>query len=144
MLASFLESIKYVGHMYPVAFVRIVLGYQSLAMVVSRVNTGYLENAYISDRLNLSSGGEASGLYFDLFKSLIQGQWLMMTYVLIIFEVIIGCSYVVGFGVRVASLLGMLLSCCICIFFLVFNPVQGKFICSIFICCFFFWELGVV
>lgn len=117
MLASYLESIKYVGHMYPVAFVRILLGYQSLSMVVSRINTGYLEHAYISERLNLSAGGENPGLYFELFKNLIQGQWLPMTYILIISEIAIGCSYILGFGVRIASLLGMLLSLHIYLYF---------------------------
>lgn len=111
MLASFLESIKYVGHMYPVAFIRIILGYQSLSMVLHRVNHGYLEHAYISERLNLSPGGESTpGLYFDVFKSLIQSQWMFMTYVLLTLEVIIGVSYIMGFGVRIASLIGMVLS----------------------------------
>ena len=117
MLASYLESIKYVGHMYPVAFVRILLGYQAISMVISRINTGYLEHAYISERLNLSVGGESPSLYFQLFKSVIQGQWLAMTYVLIFFEILIGLSYILGSGVRVASLLGMLLSLHIYLYF---------------------------
>lgn len=118
MLASYLESIKYVGHMYPVAFIRIILGYQSIAMVLSRINSGYLQHPYISERLNLSVGGGASpGFYFELFKGLIQSQWLFMTYVLIVFEVFIGISYVLGFGVRIASLLGMFLSLHIYFFF---------------------------
>ncbi len=117
MLASFLESIKYVGHMYPVAFVRIILGYQSISTVLTRINSGYLEHPYISERLNLSMAGESSGLYFEIFKSLIQSQWLAMTYVLLLFETIIGVSYILGFGVRIASLLGMLLSLHIYFFF---------------------------
>ncbi len=116
MLASFLESIKYVGHMYPLAFVRIILGYQSLSMAFFRINNGYLEHATISDRLNLSPGG-GGGLYFDLFKSLIQSQWLLMTYVLITLEIFIGISYILGFGVRVAALFGMFLSLHIYIYF---------------------------
>lgn len=103
--------------MYPVAFVRIVLGYQYLSMVISRVNNGYLDHPYISERLNLSMGGGSSGLYFEIFKSLIQSQWLVMTYVLILLEVVIGISYILGFGVRIASLLGMILSLHIYFFF---------------------------
>ncbi len=117
MLASFLESIKYVGHMYPVAIVRIIIGYQSISTVVSRVQTGYLEHPYISERLNLSMASESSGLYFEIFKSLIQSQWAIMTYVLLIFEIFIGISYILGFGVRIASLLGMVLSMHIYLFF---------------------------
>lgn len=111
MLASYFESIKYVGHMWPVAFVRIVLGYQSLSLVVNRVQMGYLEHATISERLNLSEGdSSAPSLYFELFKNLIQSQWLVMTYILLGVQIVIGISYIFGFGVRVASVLGMILS----------------------------------
>jgi thiosulfate dehydrogenase [quinone] large subunit len=103
--------------MYPVAFVRIILGYQSISTVVTRINNGYLQHPHISERLNLSMGGEGSGLYFEIFKSLIQSQWLVMTYVLILFEILIGVSYILGFAVRIASLLGMLLTLHIYFFF---------------------------
>jgi len=97
--------------MYPVAFVRLIVGWHYLSSVLTRINSGYLDHAYISERLNLSAGGElAPGFYFDIFKSLIQGQWLLMTYVLIALEVVIGISYILGFGVRIASVLAMMLS----------------------------------
>ncbi len=118
MLASYLESIKYVGHMFPVAFVRIVLGYQYLSLVIQRVQSGYLEHAYISDRFKLSLEAEpVSGIYYELLKNIVQPYWLMATYVLIMLEVVIGVSYILGFGVRVASLLGMILSMHIYLYF---------------------------
>jgi thiosulfate dehydrogenase [quinone] large subunit len=139
MLASYLESIKYVGHMYPVAFVRLLIGWHYLSNVLSRVNTGYLEHAYISERLNLSVGNElASGIYFDLFKNLIQSHWLIMTYVLIFFEVLIGFSYILGFGVRIAGLLGMLLSLHI-YFYFEFPMSPG----NIYLCCIHFLFVSV-
>ena len=100
MLISYLESIKYVGHLWPVAFVRILLGFQFLSSVTSRVQAGYLQHAYISEKLDLSEGAtQNSSLYFDIFKNLVQTQWLPMTYLLLTFEVIIGLSYIFGFGV---------------------------------------------
>ena len=111
MIASFLESIKYVGHMWPLALVRIFLGLQSVSMVLERVQLGYLEHPYLSERLNLSQTPSFGfGLYFEFFKNMIQSQWLIMTYMLIASEIIIAVSYTLGFGVRIASLLGMLLS----------------------------------
>ena len=110
MFASFLESIKYVGHMYPVAFIRLFVGYQSLAMAFSRISDHYLEHAHISEKLKLSSGGQDPSFYFELFKTLIQGQWLVMTYLILFIEFLVGCSYILGFGVRLTSLWGMLLS----------------------------------
>lgn len=111
MFASYLESIKYVGHLFPVAFVRIVLGYQYLSMVLGRIQSGYLEHAYLSDRFKLTTTSEpVMGLYYEVLKGIVQPYWLVATYMLISIEIIIGLSYILGFGVRVASLLGMILS----------------------------------
>ncbi len=109
MFLAYLESIKYVGHMWPLALIRIVIGYQYIASVAFRLQTGYLEHAYITERLKISDS-LVTGVYYDLFKTLIQSQWLVMTYVLLTFEVVIGVSLVLGFGVRLASILGMFLS----------------------------------
>lgn len=118
MIASFLESIKYVGHMWPLAMVRIFLGFQSISLVLDRVQLGYLKHPYISERLNLGeSNALSSGIYFEIFKNIIQSQWLIMTYFLISIEILVGISYVLGFGVRIASLLGMFLSLHFYLFF---------------------------
>ena len=118
MIVAYLESIKYVGHLWPVALIRILLGYKYISMVVYRLQSGYLEHAYISERLNLSEEQVvAPSLYFDIFKNLVQSQWLGMTYLLVTFEILIGVSFILGFGVRIATLLGMVLSIHIYMFF---------------------------
>ncbi|MCB0379263.1 MAG: hypothetical protein KDD33_12290, partial [Bdellovibrionales bacterium] len=77
MLVAFLESIKYVGHLWPVALIRVVLGYQYLKLFFLRLQSGYLDHAYISERLDISHPPTGlGGIYFDVFKSLIQSQWL--------------------------------------------------------------------
>ena len=118
MIVAYLESIKYVGHLWPVAIMRIIFGYQYIGMVVQRLQLGYLEHAHISERLQLSSDHIAApGIYYELFKSLVQSQWLFMTYVLVISEILIGISYIVGGCVRFTALLGMWLSMHIYLFF---------------------------
>lgn len=118
MVIAFLESVKYVGHMFPVALIRFILGYHYISMVITRVQSGYLKHAYISESLNLSDAqGATPGIYFEIFKGLVQSQWLMMTYILLGIELVVGISYLLGFGVRIASLLGMLLSLHIYSFF---------------------------
>jgi thiosulfate dehydrogenase (quinone) large subunit len=115
MIASYFESIKYVGHLWPVAFIRIIIGYQYLELVINRIQSGYFKHAYISERLNLSDSSPS--LYFEIFKNLIQSHWLVMTSILIGFEFLIGLSYLLGFGVRIISILGMILSLHIFLFF---------------------------
>jgi thiosulfate dehydrogenase (quinone) large subunit len=116
MLLAYLESIKYVGHMWPLALIRLVIGYQYISMVVSRIQNGYLDHAYITERLDLSEA-YVSGFYFEIFKSLVQSQWLLMTYVLIIFELLIGLSYVLGFMVRLSAVMGIFLTLHLYLFF---------------------------
>lgn len=116
MFLAYLESVKYVGHLWPLALVRIVIGYHSLSLAVQRWQAGYLENAYISEKLNLSEA-MVSGFYFDLVKSVVQSQWLAATYMLIFAESLIGISYILGFGVRVTSLLGLVVASHLYLFF---------------------------
>lgn len=110
MIAAFLESIKYVGHMWPLALVRIFIGFHFIFETYNRVQAGFLQHPYLSQRLLLSDNPDSYGIYFSLFKNLIQSQWLVMTYGLLVLEFVIGFSYALGFGVRIASLLGMVLS----------------------------------
>ena len=118
MILAYLESIKYVGHLWPVALMRIVFGYQYLMMMVEKVNKGYLEHAYISERLVLDSEQVfIPAFYFELVKSLVQTQWFLVTYILIAMELVIGISYIIGFGVRLAAIVGMILSMHIYLFF---------------------------
>jgi len=119
MIAAFLESIKYVGHMWPVAILRILLGYKYLDGAIARIQEGYLEHAYISERLILTTGEVAasSSLYYDIFKGLAQTQWLAMTYVFIGIELIVGAAYLIGYCVRMAGILGLILSLHIFLFF---------------------------
>lgn len=118
MVLAYLESVKYVGHLWPVALMRIIFGYHYITMMVQKLNKGYLEHAYISERLRLDSDQIfAPGLYFDLFKSLVQSQWYLITYVIVAVELLIGISYILGFGVRVIAVFGMILSLHIYLFF---------------------------
>ena len=103
--------------MWPLALVRIFIGFQFLVEVYERIQTGYLQHPYLSERLLLSDNPDNYGYYFSIFKNIIQSQWYAMTYVLLIVETIIGVSYILGFGVRLVSLLGILLSLHVYLFF---------------------------
>ena len=118
MIIAYLESIKYVGHLWPVAIFRILFGYHYFSMAIHRLQTGYLEHAYISEKLRLSyDQAVATGFYFDIFKSLVQSNWMFFTYLLLTLECLIGISFIIGFAVRFSALIGMILSLHIYLFF---------------------------
>ncbi len=118
MFSSFLESIKYVGHMWPVALIRIIFGYRYISLALERIHAGYLEHPYISEHFNLSGTGTTiPDFYFQFFKYLVQSQWFQLTCIFIGLEILIGISYVLGFCVRLAGLFGILLCLHIYLFF---------------------------
>ena len=118
MISSFLESIKYVGHLWPVALIRIIFGYRYISLSMDRIHSGYLEHAYINEYFNLNGPiFPIPDFYFNFFKNLVQSQWLAMTFIFIGLEILIGISYILGFGVRLFALFGLLLSSHIYLFF---------------------------
>ena len=111
MIVAYLESIKYIGHMWPLAIFRILIGYIYARTALSRIQAGYLEHAYISERLQI--GGDAvtnPSMYFEFFKTMVQSQWLLFTSVFIGLELLIAASYIVGYGIRITALMAMILS----------------------------------
>ena len=102
--------------MWPLALVRIYLGIQTISIMFARLQLGYLDHPYVSERLNLSAFSSSS-LYFEVFKDLVQSQWLLVTYFFLFIELVIGISYILGLAVRITSVLGMILSLHIYFFF---------------------------
>lgn len=111
MIRSFLESLKYIGHLWPVALFRFFMGYYFINSALSRVDLGYLDHAYISEKLSLYEMHNVLATnYFNFLKYMVTEYWFVASYILVLAEFIIGVSYVLGLGVRFTTLLGMFLS----------------------------------
>lgn len=111
MLTSFLESIKYVGHLWPVTLLRIYMGYYFVKSAFGRMELGYLDHAYISEKLSLyEMNSLLATSYFNFLKFIVTEYWYLTSYVLIGMELLIGISFILGLGVRIGSLLGMFLA----------------------------------
>lgn len=111
MLVSFFESVKYVGHLYPVALMRIYLGYYFLEMAISRVRGEFLVQprlaAVIMDNLPQS---HLPSWYADILQHLVVPNWQFFAYFITYCEFIVGVSFLLGFLVRPASILGAFLT----------------------------------
>ncbi|MCB0422410.1 MAG: DoxX family protein [Bdellovibrionales bacterium] len=110
MLVSFFESIKYVGHLAPVAFLRIFLGYHFFNSALERMNGGFLDEprlaAVISEWLPRSQGAE---WYVYLLENWVIPRWQLFAYLITYCEFIVGVSFIIGFCVRPIALLGILI-----------------------------------
>lgn len=118
MLQSYFESIKYVGHLLPISFLRIFIGYFYL-------------NLAFKDWLVYSSGGNAfSEMLIDAlnkaqipswYRLLLSEQmipnWNIVVFILIGLQIATGVSYILGYVVRPMSVFAILL----CVNFLILS-----------------------
>jgi len=111
MFVAFFESIKHVGHLYPISVLRIYLGYIFFSNATERLNGAFLEQprlaAMIMDNLSTKS---VSPWYREMLESLVVPNWQIFAYVLVYIEFVIGFSFLLGFLVRPVALLGILLT----------------------------------
>ncbi len=111
MLVSFLDSVKYVGHLVPISFLRIFLGYYYLQSAILKYSTDFLIKPkiaeIISEFLPLSQAPE---WYKVIVTTQLIPQWQILAFLITGFEFAIAISYLIGYVVRPVAVLGVLLS----------------------------------
>lgn len=111
MFTAFFQSIKYVGHIVPVALFRIYIGYLLLIQAMARTSSGFLEQprlaGMVTEFLPLSAAPE---WYKTFAETVIIDQWQICAWVIVFIEWVVAVSYIAGFFVRPASLLGLILA----------------------------------
>lgn len=110
MVVSFFESIKYVGLTLPLSFMRIFIGYVFFQRAWNRLEGDYLMQprlaALISESLPTS---EAPYWYIRFLEDVVIPNWKVFAYILTYCEFLLGLSFIVGFLVRPACLVGIFL-----------------------------------
>lgn len=110
MLYSFLESIKFTTHIFPLAVFRIGIGSYFLNQSIDKLNTNYLVTPQLARTLNeLLSSSQASVNFKYLISETIIPSWQAFAYFLFFLQLFIGISFISGFLVRVSSILGVIL-----------------------------------
>lgn len=111
MILAFLESIKYIGHLWPITLLRLFMCLQYFRMATAHLNSGLLEHPYLSEQLRLKM--EALGVlnsYFSFWGTAVQENWLIASYVIVSTEIIVAVSYLLGYLVRPVALWASFLS----------------------------------
>ncbi len=110
MVVSFFESLKYVGHLYPIALLRIYLGYFFLDSALARLHGEFLKQprlaAIIMESLPQS---DLPTWYANLLQQMVVPNWQVFAYFVTYCEFIVGLAFLIGFLVRPASILGVFL-----------------------------------
>lgn len=111
MLTAFFESIKYVGHLYPVAFLRIFLGYYWLNQTLTEYQTGLFTSQVFIDQVQSSEYVlNFPGWYKWLFENLAYPYWSMASHGILAMNFLVGLSLLIGFMVRPFGVIGILIS----------------------------------
>lgn len=111
MLAAFIESIKYVGHLIPVAFLRIFLGYYYLQQALFKFNSDFLARPRLAAQIAdvLPTLDQPMWYKFMIEKMVIQ-HWQSFAFMVLGLEFAIAISYLIGYVVRPMAFLGIALS----------------------------------
>lgn len=110
MLVSFFESIKYVGHLVPVTVLRFYMGYFFVLRALERYHGDFLLYPRLaSSIMEHLSRSSAPGWYKWFLEMYVVPNWQIFAYVVTYLEFLIGVSLIIGFLVRPAALLGMIL-----------------------------------
>ena len=111
MFASFLDSIRYVGHLIPVAFLRIFLGYYYFQQALIKFNGDFLARprlaAQIADALPSLN---APTWYKLVTEKIIIQHWQGFSFIVLGLEFALAISYLLGYVVRPMAIVGVLMA----------------------------------
>ena len=111
MLVAYLESIKYVGHLFPVAVLRIYLGWCFLIEAWLRYQGDYLSQPRIVSAITeWGSASFAPDWYKDFLDQVVVPHWQIFAYCVVYFGFLVGLSFLLGFFVRPVAALAAIVT----------------------------------
>ncbi|MBK7843821.1 MAG: DoxX family membrane protein [Bdellovibrionales bacterium] len=111
MIVSFFESMKYVGHMLPVAFLRVYTGYYFFNRAMEHFDGDFLVQPILSRSIDeWLPVSQAPEWYKDVLESIVVPNWKIFAYLVTYCEFAIGICFIIGFFVRPTALLGIFLT----------------------------------
>ena len=122
MILAFLESIKYVGHLVPVAFLRIFVGTLYLQSAIQKFNTDFIiKSKVVQEIQDQWPQLQVAPWYQSLVETALTNHWQIVGFGWMSLEFAIGISYLLGYVVRPIALLASFL----CLQFLILQIAPG-------------------
>ena len=111
MLVAFVESIKYVGHLLPIAFLRIFIGYFYFNQALARLRGDFLTHAYLAEDIRAYlPRSQAPEWYKGLLETIVIPNWQYVAVAIVAIQMGIGLSYILGYLVRPFAIFALGLS----------------------------------
>jgi thiosulfate dehydrogenase [quinone] large subunit len=123
MLVAFFESIKYSGHLVPISFLRIFVGYYYLQSFLAKFSGDFLIRPRVAELIsqNLMTSQAPEWMKWILNTYMVV-HWQGFAFSLVALELAIAVSYIVGYVVRPTALLGAFLT----VFMIYMNPAASQ------------------
>ncbi len=108
MLSAFFESIKYVGHQFPIAFLRIYLGYYWFHRALAEYQDGLFTSQIFADNLQATEFLQTMPQWYQwLATHVFFPYWPFVSQVVLILSILVGLSLILGFFVRFFATIGV-------------------------------------
>lgn len=111
MFVAFFESVKYVGHMIPIAFLRVFLGYYYLDLAMEKFRGPFLtQPRFAGEIAEILPNLKAPIWYKGWLETLVIPHWQTVAFILVGLQFAIAISYIAGYVVRPIALLAAFLA----------------------------------
>ncbi|PIS12160.1 MAG: hypothetical protein COT73_00070 [Bdellovibrio sp. CG10_big_fil_rev_8_21_14_0_10_47_8] len=111
MFVAFFESVKYVGHLLPISFLRVFLGYYYLQQALEKFRGDYLIRPRLAAQVaDILPSLQIPAWYKLFLENLVVPNWQAFAFVILGLEFAIAISYIFGYVVRPMALLGVFLA----------------------------------
>lgn len=111
MFVAFLESVKYTGHLIPVAFLRIFLGYWYFQQALLKLGGDFLYRPRLASQVaEVLPSAHLYPWYKVLVEKALIQHWQTCAFVLLGLEFAVAISYLVGYVVRPIAIIAAFVS----------------------------------
>ncbi len=111
MFTAFFESVKYVGHLLPISFLRVFLGYYYLEQALHQFRGDYLSRPKLAAQItDILPTLQTAGWYRNFLEVVVIPNWQVFAFAILGLQFAIAVSYIIGYVVRPMALVGVLLS----------------------------------
>lgn len=111
MIVSILESFKYIGHQFPIAFLRIFMGVFYLQSAFEKYYGDYLFEPQLAQLIATNLENPHAPQFFIYFmENYMLQYWKFFAYAINSIEFFVGISFLIGYLVRPFSILAIILS----------------------------------
>jgi thiosulfate dehydrogenase [quinone] large subunit len=121
MFVAFFESVKYVGHLLPISFLRVFLGYYYLNQALIQFKGDFLLRPRLAAQVSEALPSLQVPVWYRMFlENIVIPQWQIFAFLILGIQFAIAVSYLFGYVVRPVALMGMAL----CFYLLIISGPQ--------------------